>query len=80
MALFATMIAGCATGNGEQVDPCVRALTKLVDECGYDAEVQGTNLHCTGQSACVAVCLELSPCEDIANNDGAFSDCMDDCQ
>lgn len=80
MALAALMTAACASGNGPQVDPCVRALDRLVDECGFDANIQGTDIHCTGQSACVAVCLEQSPCEDIANNDGDFADCLDDCQ
>ena len=79
MALVTLTMTACARGNGEQVDPCERAVTRLVEECGFDAEVQGTELHCTGQSACIAVCLEQAPCEDIANSNGAFSDCLDDC-
>lgn len=80
LVMLVAMTAACANGNGQQVDPCERALQRLVDECGFEAEVQGTELHCTGQSACVAVCLEASPCEDIAHNNGEFSDCLADCQ
>jgi hypothetical protein len=79
MALACALTA-CATGNGQQVDPCVRAIQRLVDDCGFDAQVDGTEIHCSGQSACVAVCLEVSPCEDISNSDGQFSDCVADCQ
>lgn len=74
------MAVGCAKGNGEQVDPCVRAIERIVDECGFEANVSGTEIHCTGQSACLAICLEQSPCDDIANNSGQFSDCVADCQ
>jgi hypothetical protein len=77
--LAAATTAACATGNGQQVDPCVRAIERLVDECGFEAEIEGTDIHCSGQSACFAVCLERSPCDDIAAQDGQFADCVEDC-
>ncbi len=77
----ASICASCAGGNGQQVDPCKRALERLVDECGYKADGLDTlDTHCTGQSACLAVCLETSPCEDIAKNNGEFADCTAGCQ
>lgn len=78
-ALMVIPLTACARGNGQQIDPCERAVTRLVDECGFDAEVQGGELHCTGQSACIAVCLEQSPCEDISHNDGQYADCIASC-
>ena len=77
----AAMSGACAGGNGAQVDPCKRALERLVDECGYEADgIEGLDTHCTGQSACIAGCLETSPCEDISKNNGEFSDCTAGCQ
>jgi len=80
-AVIVVLSVGCASGNGEQIDPCERALQRLVDECDYTIEgAEDLKLNCTGASACVAVCLESSPCADIAANDGEFSDCAADCQ
>lgn len=79
-ALGMVACIGCASGNGEQTDPCERALQRLVDDCGYEVEgIEELELHCTGESACVADCLESSPCSDIDNNKGEFADCTDHC-
>lgn len=76
----ATIGSACAGGNGQQVDPCKRALERLVDDCGYQASgIEGLDTHCTGQSACIAGCLETSPCEDINHNNGEFADCTAGC-
>ncbi|MBK8258318.1 MAG: hypothetical protein IPK82_37325 [Polyangiaceae bacterium] len=73
----ALCLGACASGGRE--DPCERAIERLVAECGYDATVSG-DLNCTGQSACIAICLEQSPCEDIAANDGEFAACVAKCE
>jgi hypothetical protein len=79
--VVAAVTAACANGNGEQVDPCERFIKRLADECGWQpVDLEAVELHCTGQAACVAVCYEQSPCEDISNNSGQFSDCMADCE
>ncbi|MEZ4297851.1 MAG: hypothetical protein R3B70_23040 [Polyangiaceae bacterium] len=79
-AAIVVLPVGCARGNGEQIDPCERAIDRLVEECGYDVSVDGVELNCTGESACVAVCLEKSPCEDVAAGDGELADCTADCK
>jgi hypothetical protein len=72
---------GCATGNGPQVDPCKRAFERLDRECGFKVDgVDALELHCTGQSACVAACLEESPCSDIRHGGGEYADCMNECE
>jgi len=74
-------IAPACAGGSQGVDPCKRALQRLVDECGYTVSgLDALETHCTGQSACVASCLEESPCADIAKGNGEFSDCTAACQ
>lgn len=80
-AAVVVLAAGCASGNGEQTDPCERALLRLVDECDYEIEgLEDLKLNCNGASACVAGCLENSPCADIAGNNREFSDCTAACE
>jgi hypothetical protein len=76
-ALGLVFVCGCASGNG--VDPCERALQRLVDDCNDEINVDSLDLHCTGQAACVAGCLETSPCADIGTNSGEFYDCTAAC-
>lgn len=73
---------GCAMGNGSQVDPCKRAFDRLEDECGFTVTVEGPmmDFHCTGQSACLAACLEESPCSEIRHGSGEYAACVSDCQ
>lgn len=80
LVVIASIGSACAGGNGEQVDPCKRALERLAEDCGYQVSGLDTvDTHCTGQSACVAACLETSPCDDINHNDGEFADCTAAC-
>ena len=70
----------CAQGNAPD-DPCERALQRLVNQCGFEIEnVEEIDLHCEGASACVAMCLEQSPCEDVKSQSGEFADCVNGCQ
>jgi hypothetical protein len=72
---------GCAEGNGAQQDPCKLALQRLVDECNYTIDgLDMVETHCTGQSACVAICIEESPCEDVRSTSGEFYECVQACQ
>jgi hypothetical protein len=74
---LALLVAAC--GNG-RVDPCKRALQRLVDDCNYTiSNLDSVSTNCSGQSACVAGCLENSPCADIAANDGEFATCVNAC-
>jgi len=72
--------AGCAEGNSAQEDPCKRALQRLVDECNFTIDgIDSLETYCTGQSACVATCLQESPCADIRSTSGEFKDCINSC-
>jgi hypothetical protein len=80
LAALAVFAAGCAQSNAPE-DPCERALQRLVNQCGFEIEnVDDLELHCDGASACVATCLEKSPCEDVKSQSGEFADCIDGCQ
>jgi len=73
------IVASCANGN--KSDPCKQALQRLVDDCGYSISgLDSLQTNCTGQAACVAKCLEESPCDDISQNSGEFATCVSACK
>ncbi len=81
LAVTAAAIAPACAGGSQAPDPCKRALQRLVDECGYTISGLDTvDTHCSGQSACVAACLEESPCADVMHGNGEFADCTAACQ
>jgi hypothetical protein len=74
------LVSGCANGS-EHVDPCKRAFARLVEECDYEVEgTEGVDFNCTGSTACLAICLEESPCEDVRAQDGEFAACAAGCE
>ena len=71
---------GCAGGNSDQIDPCKRALERLVDECDYMlGDVDQLNTSCSGQSACIAACLEDLPCDSVRTKNAEYNDCVNAC-
>ncbi len=62
------------------MDPCERALVRLVNECEFQIEGVGElELNCDGAAECVARCLEQSQCEEIAAGTGEFATCYAAC-
>ncbi len=80
LAALGLLLAACAQSNAPE-DPCERALQRLVNQCGFEIEgIEDLELSCEGASACVATCLQQSPCEDIAAGDGEFAECVAVCE
>ena len=81
LAVTTAAIASACAGGSQPPDPCERAFQRLVDECDYTISGLDTvDLHCSGQSVCIAACLENSPCADVIHANGEFADCTAACQ
>ncbi len=80
--LVIAALAGCATSEPASTDPCAVAIDRLTNECNFEVTgvEPGSELNCTGQSACVADCLFNSPCADIKNKSPAFVSCIKACE
>ncbi len=80
--LATTALAGCATSEPASTDPCAVAIDRLMNECKFEVTgfEPGTELNCTGSSACTADCLATSPCADIQDESPAFVACIKACE
>lgn len=79
LGLSVIVIAGC--NDCGDAEPCERAIERLVNECNYEVEVEGSGaLCCMGEEACIAGCWETSPCDDIRNDRGEYAACVATCQ
>jgi len=63
-------------------DPCALAVDRLTEECKFEVTgfEPGTELSCTGATACAADCLYSTPCADIKNNTSKFLGCVNACE